>query len=116
MRSAVAAGLGLNIFNRQADKLSMCNIAQIVNVLQSLLLTDGPDGKQCVRTSTYHAFALFKGHRGKTAVKVETDAATSYKDKSSPDLSVSVSTKNGVTVLSLVNPYIDQDLEIQCAV
>ncbi len=34
MRSAVAAGLGLNIFNRQADKLYMCNIAQIVNVLQ----------------------------------------------------------------------------------
>ena len=35
MRSAVAAGLGLNIFNRQADKLYMCNIAQMVNVLQS---------------------------------------------------------------------------------
>jgi len=43
MRSAVAAGLGLNIFNRQADKLSMCNLAQIVNVLQSLLVTDGHD-------------------------------------------------------------------------
>lgn len=115
MRSAAAAGLGLNIFNRQADKLFMCNIAQIVNVLQSLLLTDGPEGKQCVRTTTYHAFALFKGHRGKTAVKVETDAATSDKDKSSPDLSVSASTKNGVVVLSLVNPFTDQDLEIQCA-
>src|SRR5215469_12112527 len=56
-RSAVAAGLGLNIFNRQADKLYMCNIAQMVNVLQSLLLTDGPTGERCVRTTTYHAFA-----------------------------------------------------------
>ena len=115
MRSAVAAGLGLNIFNRQADKLFMCNIAQIVNVLQSLLLTDGPEGKQCVRTTTYHAFALFKGHRGKTAVKVEMDDAASDKEKSLPDLSVSASAKDGLVVLSLVNPFPDQDLEIQCA-
>ena len=71
MRSAVAAGLGLNIFNRQADKLYMCNIAQMVNVLQSVLLTDGPEGKNCVRTTTYYAFMLFKPHRGKTAVRVE---------------------------------------------
>ena len=70
MRSAVAAGLGLNIFNRQADKLYMCNIAQMVNVLQSVLLTDGPEGKNCVRTTTYYAFMLFKPHRGKTAVPV----------------------------------------------
>jgi len=69
MRSAVAAGLGLNIFNRQADKLYMCNIAQMVNVLQSVLLTDGPEGKNCVRTTTYYAFMLFKAHRGKTAVR-----------------------------------------------
>src|SRR5579859_2805312 len=71
MRSAVAAGLGLNIFNRQADKLYMCNIAQIVNVLQSLLLTDGPEGSNCIRTTTYYAFQLFKPHRGKTAIRVE---------------------------------------------
>src|SRR5205085_12589379 len=49
VRSALAAGLGLNIFNRQADKLYMCNIAQIVNVLQSLVLTDGPEGEHCIR-------------------------------------------------------------------
>ena len=77
MRSAVAAGLGLNIFNRQADKLYMCNIAQIVNVLQSLLLTDGPTGQNCVKTTTYHAFALFKPHRSKTAVKVESGGTRS---------------------------------------
>jgi alpha-L-arabinofuranosidase len=58
MRSAVAAGLGSNVFNRQADELYMCNIAQIVNVLQSLLLTEGPDGGRCVRTTTYH-FSYF---------------------------------------------------------
>ncbi len=86
-----------------------------MNVLQSLLLTDGPEGKQCVRTTTYHAFALFKGHRGKAAVKVEMDDAASDKEKSLPDLSVSASAKDGLVALSLVNPFPDQDLEIQCA-
>jgi alpha-N-arabinofuranosidase len=108
MRSAVAAGLGLNIFNRQADKLFMCNIAQIVNVLQSLLLTDGPEGKQCVRTTTYHAFSLFKAHRGKAAVKVEADSETPL------GLSVSASKGSREMLVSLVNPFPDHDLEIEC--
>jgi len=51
----------------------MCNIAQMVNVLQSVLLTDGPEGRNTVRTSTYWAFMLFKPHRGNTSVRVEAD-------------------------------------------
>jgi len=109
MRSAIAAGLGLNLFNRQADKLYMCNIAQIVNVLQSLLLTDGPEGKNCVRTTTYHAFALFKAHRSNTAVKVQTD------DSGPVGLSVSASKRNGELVVSLVNPHPDTDMDVDCA-
>jgi alpha-N-arabinofuranosidase len=109
MRSAIAAGLGLNVFNRQADKLYMCNIAQIVNVLQSLLLTDGPEGQNCVRTTTYFAFELFKPHRNKTSVKVETDASSGV------DLSVSASKKDQDLVISFVNPYNDRDLHVDCA-
>ncbi|HEX6880715.1 MAG TPA: alpha-L-arabinofuranosidase C-terminal domain-containing protein [Terriglobales bacterium] len=108
VRSAVAAGLGLNMFNRQADKLFMCNIAQIVNVLQSLLLTNGPEGKNCVRTTTYHAFSLFKAHRSNVAVHTET--AESADD----GVSVSASRKGNSLVLSFVNPKIDQDVEIEC--
>ena len=110
MRSAVAAGLGLNIFNRQADKLHMCNIAQIVNVLQSLLLTDGPEGKSCIRTATYHAFALFKKHRMQTAVRVETQ------DSSPLGVSVSASKGEKELVVSFVNPRHDTDFEIDCAI
>src|SRR6266700_7408185 len=110
MRSAVAAGLGLNIFNRQADKLYMCNIAQIVNVLQSLLLTDGPEGKQCVRTTTYHAFALFKPHRSKTAVRIETQ------DSSPLGISVSASRAEKELVITFVNPRHDADFEIDCTI
>jgi len=110
MRSAVAAGLGLNIFNRQADKLFMCNIAQIVNVLQSLLLTDGPEGKSCIRTTTYHAFALFKPHRSKTAVRIETQ------DSSPLGISVSASRAEKELVITFVNPRHDADFEIDCTI
>jgi alpha-N-arabinofuranosidase len=108
MRSAVAAGLGLNLFNRLADKLYMCNIAQMVNVLQSLLLTDGPDGEHCVRTTTYHAFSLFKEHRSKTAVRVESD------DSSALGLSISASKSDKEVVVSCVNPRHDADLRVEC--
>ena len=108
IRSAVAAGLGLNIFNRQADKLYMCNIAQIMNVLQSLLLSDGPTGEHCVRTTTYHAFSLFKPHRSQRAVRIEAE-------NSSPlGLSVSASKSDKQLVLSLVNPRGDADLQVEC--
>jgi alpha-N-arabinofuranosidase len=110
MRSAVAAGLGLNLFNRQADKLYMCNIAQMVNVLQSLLLTDGPQGEHCIRTTTYHAFMLFKPHRSKTSVRVETESSLPL------DLSVSASKSEGELVISFVNPRHDADLEIDCRI
>jgi alpha-N-arabinofuranosidase len=110
MRSAVAAGLGLNLFNRQADKLYMCNIAQIVNVLQSLLLTDGPQGERCVRTTTYHAFMLFKQHRAKTSVRVETQTSSPL------DLSVSASKSDGQLIVSFVNPRHDADLQVDCRI
>ncbi|HUY14820.1 MAG TPA: alpha-L-arabinofuranosidase C-terminal domain-containing protein [Terriglobia bacterium] len=107
-RSAVGAGLGLNIFNRLADKLTMCNIAQIVNVLQSLLLTDGPEGRNCVRTSTYYTFALFKPHRSKTAVRVEAGGTSPL------GLSVSASKSDRELVVSLVNPHHDDDMQVDC--
>ena len=110
MRSGVAAGLGLNIFNRLADKLHMCNVAQIVNVLQSLLLTEGPEGKACIRTTTYYAFALFKPHRSKTAVRVETQ------DTSPLAVSVSASRREKELVISFVNARHDADFEIDCTI
>ena len=109
MRSAVAAGLGLNIFNRQADKLTMCNIAQMVNVLQSILLTDGREGERCVRTTTYYAFALFKPHRGNTAVKVDSDSSSPL------GLSASASRRKDTLVASFVNPRHDAEMTIDCA-
>jgi len=108
MRSAVAAGLGLNLFNRQADRLYMCNIAQMVNVLHSLLLTDGPESERCVRTTTYYTYALFKSHRSKTALRVETEGTDPL------GLSASASMKDNELVVSFVSPRVGADLQVDC--
>ncbi|HEU0140450.1 MAG TPA: alpha-L-arabinofuranosidase C-terminal domain-containing protein [Bryobacteraceae bacterium] len=105
MRSAVAAGLGLNVFHRQADKLIMCNIAQIANVLHSLLLTDED---RCIRTSTYYAFELTKPHRGATAVRVENG------DDDPLGISISASRAGGQVVVTTVNPKIDEPARVEC--
>ena len=110
MRSALAVALGLNLFNRQADKLFMCNLTQTVNVRAPLLQTDGPEGQRCIRTSVYYVFTLFKPHRSKTSVRVETDDPTSTR------LSVSASRQDRDVVISLVNASADEDMEIDCSV
>jgi len=107
--ATTAAGLGLNIFNRLANCLYMCNIAQIVNVLQSLLLTEGPESEKCVRTTTYYAFLLFKPHRSNTAIRVEGAGATPA------EISASASKNDKEVVLSFVNPHPDSDYRVDCA-
>jgi len=60
MRDAIAAACNLNIFNNHADRVRMANIAQVVNVLQAMILTEG---EKMVLTPTYHVFDLFKVHQ-----------------------------------------------------
>jgi alpha-L-arabinofuranosidase len=72
LRDALVAAVNFNIFHRHADRVRMTNIAQMVNVLQAMILTDGP---RMVKTPTYHAFALYKPFRGATHVPVEISTA-----------------------------------------
>ena len=60
MRSALCAALMLHIFHRHADRIRIANLAQTVNVLQAIILTEG---ERMVLTPTYHVFDLFKGHQ-----------------------------------------------------
>ncbi|MDO4284505.1 MAG: alpha-L-arabinofuranosidase C-terminal domain-containing protein [Eubacteriales bacterium] len=59
MRDAIVAAVTLNIFNQHADRVRMANLAQMVNVPQSVLLTEGP---RMVKTPTYHVFLQYKEH------------------------------------------------------
>jgi len=109
MRSALAVALGLNLFNRQADKLLMCNLAQMVNVRAPLLQTDGPKGQQCLRTTVYHVFALFKPHRAKKALRVETQ------NPSSAEFSVSASRAGSDLILTFINARDGADVQVECS-
>ncbi len=60
MRDAMVAAMNLNLFNKHSRRVRMANLAQTVNVLQSLILTDG---ENMVLTPTYHVFDLFKCHQ-----------------------------------------------------
>jgi alpha-N-arabinofuranosidase len=108
MRCGVGAALGLNAFHRQADKLVMCNIAQMVNVLHSLLLTRE---EKCIRTPAYYAYELLKPHRSKSSVKVENPDVNAANG-----LSVSASVQGGDLVVSFVNPKHDTALNVACSV
>ena len=60
MRDALVAGVTLNIFNKHCDRVKMACIAQMVNVLQSVILTEGP---KMILTPTYHVFHMYKNHQ-----------------------------------------------------
>jgi len=65
LRDAVIAGMSLNIFNNHADRVRMANVAQMVNVIQSLVLTQGA---KMVVTPTWHVFDLYKVHQNATMI------------------------------------------------
>lgn len=60
LRDALVAGINLNLFHEHSDRVQMSNIAQIVNVLQAMILTEGAN---LVLTPTYHVFNMFKVHQ-----------------------------------------------------
>ena len=73
LRDAVLAALNLNIFARHADRVRMANIAQMVNVLQAMILTDK---EKMVLTPTYHVFKMYVPFQDATLVPVAFDAGT----------------------------------------
>jgi alpha-N-arabinofuranosidase len=105
LRDALVAAVTLNIFNRHADKLLMCNIAQLVNVLQAMVLTDED---RMLLTPTYHVFDLYQGHQGGTAVRCDMESrairfADGESSDSLPGLSASASVKDRTLTLSIAN-------------
>ncbi len=63
LRDAMVAGITLNIFNRHCDRVRMANIAQLVNVLQAMILTDN---EKMVLTPTYYVFQMYNVHQDAT--------------------------------------------------
>jgi alpha-L-arabinofuranosidase len=73
LRDAVVAALTLNVFHHHADRVHLANIAQLVNVLQAMILTKGP---QMILTPTYHVFHMFRAFQDATSLPTDLQAPT----------------------------------------
>ena len=113
LRDALVAGLTFHIFQDHIDRVHMANIAQTVNVLQAMILTEG---EKMVLTPTYHVFDMYKVHQDATKLPVElTTPDYSYGDASMPALSVSASRKaEGVTHVTIVNAHASEPMRLAC--
>jgi alpha-N-arabinofuranosidase len=113
MRDACVAALNFHIFHQYADRISMANIAQTVNVLQAMILTDK---EKMILTPTYHVFEMFKVHQDAKHCPVEMESpAYEMNGKSMPQVSASASLDaKGRVHLSLCNAHHEQDVEVRC--
>jgi alpha-N-arabinofuranosidase len=102
LRDALVAGLNFNIFHRHAKRVQMTNIAQMVNVLQAMILTDGP---RMALTPTYHVFQMYIPFQGATYLPADV-TSPEYKlgNDAVPSVSVSAARDTeGRLQLALVN-------------
>ena len=116
LRDALLASLNLNIFARHADRVRGANIAQMVNVLQAMILTDK---EKMVLTPTYHVFRMYVPFQDATFVPVAFDAGTyTHGDVMLPRVDA-VAAKDGAGVLWLaitnLDPARPADITVQVA-
>lgn len=108
LRDAMVAALTFNVFHKYTDRVKMANIAQIANVLQSMVLTRGDE---MVLTPTYYAFYLYKAHQDAEFLPLECNAGVrdAGDGRTIPTVSATASRdKQEVTHLSLVNPDLEK--------
>lgn len=108
LRDALIAGINLNIFNNHCDRVQMSNIAQIVNVLQAIILTEGD---RMLLTPTYHIYDMYKVHQDAQLLSVDLEN-TEYvcNGEKIPGISVSSSMDNeGKIHVSICNLNPSQD-------
>jgi alpha-N-arabinofuranosidase len=111
LRDAMVAGLTLNIFNNHCDRVKMANIAQTINVLQAMILTDGP---KMVLTPTYYVYLLYTVHHDATLLPTElTCPDYTFEGEKLPSMNVSASRDEAGRIhVSLCNIDPHQALEV----
>ena len=128
LRDAFVAALSLNVFHKYTDRVKMANIAQVVNVLQSMILTD----QKMVLTPTYHVFEMYTPFQEATYLPVDLQSETiqcskeyfkakeGTKDNTTrpcPLLSASAAkTTDGGIVLAITNVSLDKDQTIDFSI
>ncbi|MBQ8301055.1 MAG: alpha-N-arabinofuranosidase [Clostridia bacterium] len=111
MRDVVSGMMVLHMFHNHNDRIHMANIAQMVNVLQAMVLTDG---EKMVLTPTYHLFRMMKGHMDGEKIDVDyTSDEIEFNNVKFNKVGVSASKKNGEVTISLYNASLDDDEAIE---
>jgi alpha-L-arabinofuranosidase len=112
LRDGVIAGVTLNIFQNHAARVRMANLAQMVNVLQALILTDK---EKMLLTPTYHVFDMYKDHQGARLLPTEA-TAPEFEESGNRVASLSVSASqsaDGTATVSIVNMDPRRDARIR---
>ncbi|MGM0855219.1 MAG: alpha-N-arabinofuranosidase [Bacillota bacterium] len=112
IRDALVAGVSLNIFNHHSDRVQMANIAQTVNVLQSMILTEG---EKMILTPTYHVFDMYKVHQDAETLPIEIETEQIVNgDVNIPKIQASASiAKDGTVNISLCNLGTQEEAAIE---
>jgi alpha-N-arabinofuranosidase len=115
IRDAIAAALNFNIFVRHADRVRMANIAQMINVIQSMILTDG---SRMLLTPTYYVHRMYVPFQDATALPVELAAGTyEFGEIALPRIdAIAARAKDGTVWLALTNVDPNQPTEVRAAV
>lgn len=115
MRDALVAAQTLNIFNQHCERVTMANIAQTINVLQALILTEeGSD--RMILTPTYHIFEMYKVHQDATLLPLDLSCNDyTYGEHTMPGISASASKDtSGRVHLSLCNLNPNASADVTC--
>jgi len=112
LRDALVAASTLNIFNNHADRVKMANLAQTVNVLQSLALTKG---NQMILTPTYYVFDMYQVHQDATLIPIKLMSPDyTVDEKSIPAVNASASIdSSGAIHVSFVNLNPNKSITVQ---
>ncbi|NJK85456.1 MAG: alpha-N-arabinofuranosidase [Bacteroidales bacterium] len=113
LRDALSAATSLNILNNHCDRVKMANIAQMVNVLQALILTRD---KELVLTPTYYVFKMFKVHQDASLLPIQLSSNTySNGTENLNALNVSASVDvNGKIHITIVNIDPVNEQKVEC--
>ena len=111
LRDALVAGVHFDAFHDHAERLVMANIAQTVNVLQAMILTDG---EALVLTPSYHVFEMNKGHQDASRLRLalRNVPRRGEGDNEVQSVSASASSKDGKVLVSLTNLDADEPVEL----
>ncbi len=111
LRDALVAALNFHIFHKHADRVHMANIAQTINVLQAMILTDK---EKMLLTPTYHVFEMYKVHHDAQYLPTHNDfTEIEHETHPIPNLSATASQKNGVTNVGITNLHPTDSAQLQ---